>query len=85
MKIEDSIPKTLREYCITFNKKHPGVIESVEDERAFRGNAPYWIYLNHWQTDPCLHTIAAYSVKEAINDLKRAQPCTYPCECGIGE
>lgn len=76
MRLDASLPASLKASVTRYNAAHPGRIASVEDERRYPGNAPFWLYtLPGWQTDPECHTFAAEDEKDLSDALTRIAPC----------
>lgn len=79
MKMCSTLPGLIKELVKKYDKKYPGRLAEVDDERGYPGNAPFWIYTAPgFAVDCCCHTGTADTLEEVHAVLRGIEPCDCP-------
>lgn len=75
-----ALPKTVTDFILALPSDLLARIASIDDERCYEGNAPYWIYTRpgFGEAHNHCHTLTAYSIAELKSRILHE---IAPCDC----
>lgn len=78
VKFVGTFPKKVKDAAKKAEEKHPGSIESIEDEEQPHDSATptYWLYLNkHTVDNDGQHTYSSDDIETLLSDIQGIRPC----------